>query len=336
MPETVSSVSDLVHDAVTSAVSQASGSNPADGASDAAPQTSAGVSPAPADASGTDARTTAPSTTGGPTIEGVDADDELVKDNNVWNDVGKRSQVLRNARTREAEKITKDLESRLGFRLSDENTLRNIQAYLADPPGYLRKYGEHFGLIPAAANGHAQAPPQNGNGQKPNGFTRPQPQYRTEDGKAVYGQEEIDAITAEYEQRLARVEQSITPLQSTHDQLEQARITYQAQQEADRIYRDVQTWPRYEDIKDDMAKLLMSDGRVTPESAYGRIMRERYPTFLQKTRQEVLDELKAKPAAPASKATPAAQARSSSTDRKRGLSVSEAVLAAVEKHSATR
>lgn len=335
MPEAVSSVSDLVHDAVESAVSQASGSNPAEGTSDASSQTSAGASPAPADVSGSDTRTTAPSTTGGPTIEGGDADDELVKDNNVWNDVQKRSTVLRNARQREAEKITKDLESRLGFRLSDENTLRNIQAYLADPPGYLRKYGEHFGLIPAQHNGHAQAQPSNGNG-KPNGFTRPQPQYRTEDGKAVYGQEEIDAITAEYEQRLARVEQSITPLQSTHDQLEQARITYQAQQEADRIYRDVQTWPRYEDVKEDMAKLLMSDGRVTPESAYGRIMREKFPSFLQKSRQETLDELKAKPAAPASKATPSAQARSSSTDRKRGLSVSEAVLAAVEKHSATR
>lgn len=329
MPDTLS-VSEQVSAAVDSAVAKHSESPSQDGDQTSADGSPAGKTPAPAGASGSEASSAGDASQDardGATRQPGDTDDDDVKDDSKWKELESRRSILKNARTKGASEFQRGLEQRLGFSLSDENTVQNLRLFVSDPAGYLQRYAQHFGLAPNAEPPKAPA--------NTAGFQRPSPRLAAEDGTPAYAQAEVDALVDHLNGQIEELKRSLNPIQQTHQQFEQQRVWSQAMSEADRTYKEISSWEGFDDVKDRMLELMKTDGRVTYESAYRRAYQEIYrPKLEQTVRQKALDDLKKAPAVTPKVVTPNAQARAGASSKRGNLSVAEAIEFAVEKHSA--
>jgi TolA-binding protein len=328
------SVAEQVSAAVETAVAKHSESPSQDGGTTNTATSQAGEAPAPAGASGPEASPTAAvsqDARDGATRQPDDADGEDVKDDSKWKELDSRRTILKNARSKGAAEFRSNLEQRLGFSLDDENTLANVAMFRQDPAGYIKRFAQHFGL---------QAPEQAQRPQPtaPNGktFERPSPRLRAEDGTPAYAQPEVDALIDHLTSQIQELKGSIDPLQQMRQQMEQQSVMAQAHTEAARTFEEIKTLEGFEDVKDRMLSLMKADGRVTWESAYRRAYQEIYrPKLEQSLRQRALDDLKKAPVTTPKGPSPNAQPRGVAPAKRGGLSVAEAIQAAVEKHSAT-
>jgi hypothetical protein len=283
----------------------------------------------PAAASGPEAQPTSSSTSATAAIQPGDGDDAILKDDTSWLTPEKRRTILQNARQKAAAEYTQRVESTLGFSLSDDNAVANVKAFLSDPRGYIAAHAQHFGIAPAVE------PPRQPTPAPSNGFTRPTPSLVAQNGTAAYAQAEVDALFDYQQQRIAALESALQPMQQTHQQIQSEQAMREIHAQAAAQYDDMRTWPGFDELKGDVLAVMQSDRRISPETAYRRVMQTKYlPTQEQRMREKLLAEINAAKAETPKGPSAITQSRTSAAPKRGGLSVHDAVQFAVEKHTA--
>lgn len=215
----------------------------------------------------------------------------------------------------------------MGFRLDDENAIANVAAFMADPPGYIRRYADHFGVSATAPAAPTPAPPA------APAFERPKPILTSEDGKAAYDAAAMDQYLNHVFARIDQLETRFTPLDELQTRLQDAQIRSDARAYAEQRMSEVKKWDGFEELAPKIAQLMRADKRHSIESAYITLYHADYlPKSEERSRQKFLTELQNRPAAP--KVPQETKTRARSENRK-GLTTREAIEGAAEKLGAT-
>ena len=309
---------DVAVDAAAEALSDPTGGSPAgaDG-SEGAPATETptgghGTPVAPsADAPGATAAsstTTATTTPAPATAAPADLDIPEFANANGRVPVSRVKQILSNARTKEAARVTTELVDRYGVDPETYSKLQlgvHLQAFLKDPVQYWRDLGATLrsagiALDPATAVG--AGPPRAAAGAAPS--TMPDPDMQAPDGTPAYSaarmMEVLNFRLSEFEQKFG---QRVAPLESVAHTQRTAEIQREATDWAKKTLAEAKTWEGWDAIQNQVYTLMKRDSRFTIDGAYAKVFREQYlPTLKARHRQETIDELKQ--ARPATTATP--------------------------------
>ena len=315
-------------EAVSQAVTKLSDSSSTDGTAAPAPPPSR--SPAGASArgpSGSGGPASPARSTDRPTTPAGGEEDPDVLDNALWGNLEKRRAVLENRGQKAVDRYRADLETKLGVPLDQPNTIANIAEYMRDPIGYFMRNRQHFeriarerGLI-AEPPAPAPAAPRSAGSSE---WAKPLARLQAADGSAAYDAEATDQLFGHLVQRIEQLQTQLGPIQQSHGQMEEERLTANAYRWAEDRLKELSTWDGFEDLKDDMGRLMATRG-MTDEQAYNYLIRTKYlPSHREKLRGEILNELRTRPAVPPRGPAPDTGSRSAQTGRAR-LTAHEAV-----------
>jgi hypothetical protein len=91
---------------------------------------------------------------------------------------------------------------------------------------------------------------------------------------------------------IRRVEGRLQPIES--DRMESMASDYARSQ-----IEEMKTWPHFDEFRERMGRMMLADGRVTLESAYNRLLRDRLKNrdteIREETRTKTLEELRTAP-----------------------------------------
>lgn len=220
--------------------------------------------------------------------------------------------ILENARTETRTKLLEEygLDDRVGtevvrtvaqmFREFPDIDPQALVAHAAllrnNPRAYYERLGEQLrraGVLDAGSpdGGRPPAAPKR---------ERPQPTFRAEDGTPFYDGPAVDQLLDWMRAELLdEVEQRNRPLVEVAESYRHAEMNHLASQAAQEQMADMKTWPHFEEFRAEIGKMMLADGRVTPESAYNRLLRarlaDRDKEIREETRAATLAELKKAP-----------------------------------------
>lgn len=300
--------------AVDHAMSVLSGSGNPPPAEAPAPSSSNGLPSAPV----TPARapTTGPglgsaSDTSGSTVEATrppEDDDGDTLAAPEWLDLEKRRTILKSARAKERATLLRDLG------LSPEMPIDRLRPHLSL---MMRDIGEYHRQLTDALQrqGILQAPPPPAPAApapSPSAPATPEPIPQPDlvfaDGRRAYSAEGAAALVQWAIEGLrsdvvAEMEERLSPLQQTHQQLRAQEIRRVAHDQAAGIMAEASTWAHFDEFREKIADMIQADKRHTVFSAYNRLLQEKLKTesarLKEQTRTETLQEIRsARPGAP--------------------------------------
>ena len=122
---------------------------------------------------------------------------------------------------------------------------------------------------------------------------RPEPSYRTPDGTPFYSGPDIEAYFDYMTNTIiGRLEGRLQPIET--ERMESMASDYARSQIA-----EMKTWPHFDEFREKMGRMMLADGRVTLESAYNHLLRDRLKNrdsqIRQETRHQTLEELRTAP-----------------------------------------
>lgn len=156
-----------------------------------------------------------------------------------------------------------------------------------DPVGFQAYFNAQLQRYGYAQPQHQQAPQSP---QQPQTLPGPDYQYRDEQGniQQFYSAGRMQQALQFMEQRIL---QQMAPVQNYVGSLQQQT---QAQNEAQQILNEAESWPHFADYKSEIAQAMANDKRLSIEGAYRKVV---MPNVKNATRQELLTELRQKPGA---------------------------------------
>ena len=162
------------------------------------------------------------------------------------------------------------------------------QWFNTDPEGAFRYMEDYFtrnGVLKQRQPPQVQAPPPNGG--------RPQPDVVIpETGQKFYSAEAAEKLAHWTADSL--LTERLSPIESSVQQFEQDRQSYQAQQAAQSTLQDADTWPHFKGHEREILSEMERDQRLSLEGAYRRVV---FPKLRQLERAAIVNETKQKASA---------------------------------------
>ena len=157
-----------------------------------------------------------------------------------------------------------------------------------DPEGafrYMEDYLTRSGALKQRQQAQAQAPPPNGG--------RPQPDVVIpETGQKFYSAEAAEKLAHWTADSL--LTERLSPIETSLQQVEQDRQSWQANQAAQATLQDADTWPHFKGHEREILSEMERDQRLSLEGAYRRVV---FPKLRQLEREAIVNETKQKASA---------------------------------------
>lgn len=250
-----------------------------------------------------------------------------------------------NPQLTETQTKIQDYEQRLERVAQFEHVLENDPRTFLQILSQIPAYGEFFQRVSELAKmaqgqqGQGQNPVANQNVQNNNpNDPMPQPDQEFPDGTKGYSMEGLaklfDWRDRQVESRvLQQAEERISKRYAPIEQQWQAQQEYQrAVPVVEKQIAEARTWPNFNELENEVVKLLQADQRMTLEGAYMRAYQThivpRMTADRQRVKSEVLEELKKRPAASAAPSNPT---KPTASANKGPRSLEEIIAAEVEK-----
>jgi hypothetical protein len=224
--------------------------------------------------------------------------------------VARVREILTNARTKEAARVTEDLTNTYGIDAATYQQLNLgavLKGFLEDPVKTWRDLGEGLRARGIPLDGFASGAPA-GAAPPPAPPTLPAPDMQASDGTPAYSATRmIDVLEFKMRELEQKWSGRVAPLESTAQAAQQERINRDAHTWASQQLETAKSWPGWDaPLQQKVFDLMKRDARFTLEGAYVRVFKDIYPGLEAQTRQKTINELKsARSATTAAPTTPA-------------------------------
>lgn len=164
------------------------------------------------------------------------------------------------------------------------------QRFNQDPIATYRWLGEQLAMRGYQLQGPQQTQPHVQQPQNPDTLPGPDYQYRDEQGNVqqFYSAGQLQKVVAFVENKIG---QRVAPLEQ---HISTQQVQWRAQQDAQRMLADAETWPHFGEFKQAIWQEMANDGRISLETAYRKAV---IPAIRDRERQALLAELREKPGA---------------------------------------
>lgn len=176
----------------------------------------------------------------------------------------------------------------------DRQAVENLRAFdqrfNQDPIATYRWLGEQLAMRGYQVSPQQQAQPAPQQVAQPDTLPGPDYQYRDEQGNVqqFYSAGQLQKVVSFLENKLT---QRMAPLEQ---HIGSQQMHMRAQQEAQGILAEAETWPHFGEFKTDIWQEMANDRRISLETAYRRVV---MPAIRERERQALLAELREKPGA---------------------------------------